>query len=57
MPPKLDNKVIARFRDGTIVRGTTFDFAPTKAFLHIDDGRGTRKLRNYLSCRLSSSEL
>lgn len=44
MAPKLDNRVIARFLDGTMVRGTTFDFAPTKTFLHIDDGRGTRRI-------------
>jgi hypothetical protein len=44
MPPKLDNKIIARFRDGSIVRGTTFDFASTKTFLHIDDGRSTRRI-------------
>jgi hypothetical protein len=44
MPPKLDNKVIARFLDGTLVRGITLDFNPTKAFFHIDDGKESRRV-------------
>lgn len=44
MPPKLDNRVIARFLDGTLVRGTTFDFASTKTSFHVDDGRETREI-------------
>ncbi|MCI0453030.1 MAG: hypothetical protein L0Z51_11710 [Candidatus Latescibacteria bacterium] len=44
MAPKLDNRVIARYLDGTLVRGTTFDFAPTKTSFHVDDGRGTREI-------------
>lgn len=42
MPHKPDNRVIARFLDGSLVRGTTFDFAPTKTSFHVDDGRETR---------------
>jgi hypothetical protein len=44
MAPKLDNRVIARYLDGTLVRGTTFDFAPTKVSFHVDDGQGTREI-------------
>ena len=44
MPPKLDNKVIARFVDGTLVRGITFDFNPAKAFFHVDDGKESRRI-------------
>ena len=44
MPHKPDNRVIARFLDGTLVRGTTFDFAPTKISFHVDDGHGTREI-------------
>jgi len=42
MAPKLDNRVIARFLDGSLIRGTTFDFASTKTSFHVDDGTGTR---------------
>jgi hypothetical protein len=41
MPPKLENRVVARFLDGTLVRGTTFDFAPNKHRFHVDDGSGS----------------
>ncbi len=44
MAPKLDNRVIARFLDGSLVRGTTLDFAPTKTSFHVDDGHGTREI-------------
>jgi len=45
MPPKLDNKVIARFADGTLVRGVTFDFNPAKAFFHVHDGADLRRVQ------------
>jgi hypothetical protein len=44
MAPRLENRVIARFLDGTLVRGTTFDFAPTKTSFHVDDGHETREI-------------
>ncbi len=44
MPRKPDNRVIARYLDGTMVRGTTFDFAPTKTSFHVDDGQITREI-------------
>ncbi len=44
MAPKLDNRVIARFLDGTLIRGTTFDFASTKTSFHIDDGSETKEI-------------
>lgn len=44
MPHKPDNRVIARFLDGTLVRGTTLDFAATKNSFHVDDGYSTREI-------------
>jgi hypothetical protein len=44
MSHKPDNRVIARFLDGKLVRGTTLDFAPTKTSFHIDDGQGTHDI-------------
>jgi hypothetical protein len=44
MAPKLDNRVIARYLDGTIVRGTTLDFAASKTSFHVDDGAETREI-------------
>jgi hypothetical protein len=39
------NKVVARFRDGRLVKGSTGDFVPTKEFFHVaatDAPKGTK---------------
>jgi hypothetical protein len=39
------NKVVARFRDGRMVKGSTSDFVPAKEFFHVaeaDAPRGTK---------------
>jgi hypothetical protein len=39
------NKVVARFRDGRLVKGSTSDFVPAKEFFHVaevDAARGTK---------------
>lgn len=39
------NKVVARFRDGTMVKGSTSDFVPAKEFFHVapvDGAKGTK---------------
>ena len=36
-----ENKVIAHFIDGTLVKGTTLDFFPTKDRFHIQQSDGT----------------
>jgi hypothetical protein len=38
-----ENKVIARFKNGTLVKGTTLDFFPTKDKLHIIEPTGDVK--------------
>ncbi len=38
MAPKLENRVVVRFRDGTLARGTTIDFSPLRAHFHLNDG-------------------
>jgi Family of unknown function (DUF6982) len=38
MALKQENRVVARFMDGTMVRGTTIDFSPTRGFFHLNDG-------------------
>lgn len=30
--------MVARFRDGTLIRGTTIDFSPLRAHFHLNDG-------------------
>jgi hypothetical protein len=39
MNPRPDNRVVARFLDGTTLRGTTIDFSPTRRVFRINDGR------------------
>jgi hypothetical protein len=34
------NRVVARFRDGRTVKGTTTDFLPTRAFFHVQEDAG-----------------
>lgn len=34
------NRVVARFRDGKMVKGTTTDFLPTRAFFHVQEDAG-----------------
>ena len=39
------NKIVARFRDGQLVKGSTSDFVPTKEFFHVaaaDAAPGTK---------------
>lgn len=41
------NKVVVRFTDGKIVKGTTADFLPTKDIFHVNiaaDGAGTKPI-------------
>ena len=33
--PKIENKVVIRFRDGKIVKGYTYDFNPHKEIFHV----------------------
>lgn len=35
-----ENKVVARFTDGTMLKGTTLDFFPNKPFFHVLDAEG-----------------
>jgi hypothetical protein len=38
MAPRPENRVVVRFRDGTLARGTTIDFSPLRAHFHLNDG-------------------
>lgn len=40
MKPLNENKVIAHHTDGTLIKGTTLDFFPTKDKMHVTDGDG-----------------
>lgn len=33
--PKLENKVIVRFRDGRIIKGYAYDFSPSREIFHL----------------------
>lgn len=36
--PRQENRVVAHFRDGALVKGVTIDFFPSKPTFHITDG-------------------
>jgi hypothetical protein len=40
MKPHNENKVIAHFLDGSLIKGTTLDFFPTKEKFHLTDSCG-----------------
>jgi hypothetical protein len=42
--PRIGNRVVARFRDGRIVKGYTYDFAPDKGFFHVTDAEDDKKV-------------
>lgn len=35
MPVNHSNLIVARYRDGTLVKGVTYDFAPAKTLFHV----------------------
>ena len=35
MNPKIQNLVVARYRDGSLVKGVTYDFGPNKKVFHV----------------------
>ena len=37
----ISNKVVARFKDGTIMKGTTSDFSPNKSVFHLTVTNGS----------------
>lgn len=37
---KVENKVVVRFQDGTIMKGYTHDFFPNKEFFHVTTAQG-----------------
>ena len=43
----LKNKVVARFLDGRVIKGTTQDFIPTRSFFHVipEDGSPSVQVR------------
>jgi len=38
MSNRPENRVVARFLDGTTVRGTTIDFSPSRRHFHLNEG-------------------
>lgn len=40
MKPDRENRVIAHHVDGSLIKGTTLDFFPTKDRMHVTDGQG-----------------
>jgi hypothetical protein len=43
MAINIENKVVARYRDGSMVKGITYDFAPLKKVFHIvSNGNGEK---------------
>lgn len=36
------NKVVARFKDSTLIKGTTNDFSPLKKYFHLELGSGEK---------------
>jgi hypothetical protein len=44
MTGRSENRVVARFLDGTLLHGTTIDFSPTRRFFRLTEGATTREI-------------
>ena len=42
--PKIENKVVVRFRDGRIVKGYTYDFNPNKEIFHVTESQYAKEV-------------
>jgi hypothetical protein len=42
--PKIENKVVVRFRDGNMVKGYTYDFFPHKTVFHVTESRYAKEV-------------
>lgn len=42
--PKIGNKVVVRFRDGTKIKGYTYDFDPHRGFFHVTEAEDENKV-------------
>ena len=43
MVPLIQNLVVARYRDGKLVKGVTYDFGPNKKVFHVNSPEGNGK--------------
>jgi hypothetical protein len=43
MVPQIQNLVVARYRDGKLVKGVTYDFGPNKKVFHVNSPEGNGK--------------
>ena len=43
MVPPIQNLVVARYRDGKLVKGVTYDFGPSKKVFHVNSPEGNGK--------------
>ena len=50
----LENKVVARFRDGRIVKGFTHDFNHNKPVFHLTPADNKKELLEINSCQLKA---
>lgn len=42
--PRIGNRIVVRFRDGTMTKGYTYDFDPEKGFFHVTDADDENKV-------------
>ena len=42
--PKIQNKVVVRFRDGKLLKGYTYDFNPHKKIFHVTEGQYAKEV-------------
>lgn len=42
--PKVENRVVVRFRDGRMVKGYTYDFNPNKDTFHVTDAHNEKEV-------------
>ncbi len=42
--PKIENKVVVRFRDGRMVKGYAYDFNPNKEIFHVTDAHNEKEV-------------
>ncbi len=52
--PQMENKVVARFRDGTVAKGQTFDFNPNKEVFHITRAQEGKEVLEVRTSRLKA---
>ncbi len=52
--PKIENKVVVRFRDGKMLKGYTYDFNPRKEIFHVTKNQYANEVMEVSTLRLKA---